>query len=282
MHKHSIARAMAGARWNPRDGLIGSDQGIWLDPSDLSTMYVESGASPATLTPATLNGPVGRILDKSGRGNHAYSTTDAARPTLRIDANGCYYLLFNGTNNYLQTNDVNFTGTDKMFVSTGVRKLSDGAYPVIAELYGSNLLGTWNLHASASLTTTGYVFGIGTNLNPAAYWGITLANNPAPKINVVSASLNSAATTFTTAYPIIRLNGAPATFSDTSLNSSSNIPRNFTSTKIYIGGRGSSAPPSLFFSGHVYQLIICGRPTAVPIDQITRTEEFVNRKTKAY
>lgn len=278
MQKHSIARAVAGARWNPRDGLIGSDQGIWLDPSDLSTMYVESGASPATLTPATLNGPVGRILDKSGRGNHAYSSTDAARPTLRIDANGCYYLLFNGTSSCLQTSTINFTNTDKMFVSTGVRKLSDGTYPVIAELYNAVNSASWNIHSSTSTSNTGFTSGLGTT--PYAYWGATTQNNPAPSTRVVSLSLNSSAVTWSSAFSIVRINGVNANITDTSVGS--NTPKSFSSNKIYIGARGSGGSPSLFFSGHVYQLIVCGRPTAVPIDQITRTEEFVNRKTKAY
>lgn len=68
MQKHSTARAIAGANWNPRDGLIGSDQGFWYDPSDLATLFQDAaGTIPVTAVEQL----VGRMLDKSGRGNHA-------------------------------------------------------------------------------------------------------------------------------------------------------------------------------------------------------------------
>ena len=79
MQKHSIARAVSGARWNPRDGLIGGDQGLWLDPSDLTTMFQDSaGTTPVTAVEQS----VGLIRDKSGRNNHAFQSTSANRPTL--------------------------------------------------------------------------------------------------------------------------------------------------------------------------------------------------------
>ena len=55
------------------------EQGAWYDPSDLSTLYQDAaGTIPVT----GMEQPVGRILDKSGRGNHATQTTTASRPTL--------------------------------------------------------------------------------------------------------------------------------------------------------------------------------------------------------
>ena len=56
------------------------EQGFFYDPNDLSTMFQDAaGAIPVTAT----GQPVGRVLDKSGRGNHAYQTKSAARPILR-------------------------------------------------------------------------------------------------------------------------------------------------------------------------------------------------------
>ena len=56
-----------------------SEQGVWYDPSDMSTMYQDSaGTVPVT----AVEQPVGRILDKSGRGNHATQATTTCRPTL--------------------------------------------------------------------------------------------------------------------------------------------------------------------------------------------------------
>lgn len=46
------------------------EQGCWYDPSDFSTLFQDAAGT----TPVTAVGqPVGRILDKSGRGNHAYN-----------------------------------------------------------------------------------------------------------------------------------------------------------------------------------------------------------------
>ena len=53
--------------------------GAWYDPSDFSTMFQDSaGTTPVT----AVEQPVGKILDKSGRGNHASQATSTSRPTL--------------------------------------------------------------------------------------------------------------------------------------------------------------------------------------------------------
>ena len=57
-----------------------SEQGFFYDPNDLSTMFQNAaGTIPVT----GVGQPVGLILDKSGRNNHAYQTASAARPILR-------------------------------------------------------------------------------------------------------------------------------------------------------------------------------------------------------
>lgn len=58
------------------------EQGAWYDPSDLSTMYQDAARTTPVYMPGRgqVDPPVGRILDKSGRGNHATQTT--SRPTL--------------------------------------------------------------------------------------------------------------------------------------------------------------------------------------------------------
>lgn len=50
--------------------------GMWFQPSDLATMFQDSaGASPVT----AMDQPLGRMSDKSGRGNHATQGTPTAR-----------------------------------------------------------------------------------------------------------------------------------------------------------------------------------------------------------
>ena len=53
------------------------EQGFFYDPSDLSTMFQDAAGT----IPVTAAGqPIGLIRDKSGRNNHAYSTTSSRRP----------------------------------------------------------------------------------------------------------------------------------------------------------------------------------------------------------
>jgi len=64
-------------RFNPRTLFAASEPGAWYDTSDLSTLWQDSaGTVPVT----AVEQPVGRILDKSGRGNHATQATTTKRP----------------------------------------------------------------------------------------------------------------------------------------------------------------------------------------------------------
>ena len=74
--------------FNPLSLFAAGEQGVWYDPSDLSTMYQDSaGTIPVT----AVEQPVGRILDKSGRGNHATQATSANRPVLSARVNLATY-----------------------------------------------------------------------------------------------------------------------------------------------------------------------------------------------
>ena len=54
-------------------------QGVLYDPTDFTTLFQDSaGTTPVT----ALEQPVGLMLDKSGRSNHAYAVLPANRPTL--------------------------------------------------------------------------------------------------------------------------------------------------------------------------------------------------------
>ena len=94
-------RAGAGARrrFSPRSLFANGEQGVWYDPSDLSTLYQDFAGTVA----AAVGSPVARIDDKSGRGNHAGQSSVAAQPILRRDAGGRYYLEFDGVDDRLRT-----------------------------------------------------------------------------------------------------------------------------------------------------------------------------------
>ncbi len=233
------------------------EQGIWLDPSDFSTLFQDAAGT----TPVTAVGqPVGLALDKSGRGNHAYQTTAASRPTLQQDSNGLYYLSFDGTDDGMATPSIDFTGTDKMTVWAGVRKLSD-ALSIICESsvdFGSNN-GSFGLYY-----TSNFRFGSkGSTAASAAISASALA--PVTKTLVGASSIADDRST-------IYINGTQAGQSVSDQGTG-----NFGTYPLYIGRRGGTTLP---FNGRIYQRIISG--AASSDGQIAPGEAWCDSKARAY
>jgi hypothetical protein len=246
------------------------EQGAWYDPSDITTLFQDSAGT----TPVTAVGqPVGLLLDKSGRGNHAFQATDAKRP-LWQNSGGLFYLAFNGSTSALATNSINFTSTDKMTVVTGARKLSDTTYGAIVDLSASpnSLNGTF---AVGSATLTGDA--------SRRTWASTLRGNIT---NNAGVGVFSAPDTkvFLTLYDIgqanaaqeqmVRLNSVLQTLTFGAANSGTG---NFGNYPLYIGSRDNTSLP---FSGNVYSLIVRGAQSSDY--QIAATENYVNGKTGAF
>lgn len=107
---------MAGlaVAWDPSELFATSVPGAWYDPSDLSTMSQDDAGT----TPVTAAGQaVGRMLDKSGNGNHVTQATPTARPILRQDAGGKWYLEFDGVDDWLR---FSFTSNQPVTRFTGM------------------------------------------------------------------------------------------------------------------------------------------------------------------
>lgn len=95
------------------------NQGIWLDPSDLKTMFQDVNG----LVPVTKDGdPVALIKDKSGNNNHAKQPTASARPIYRTD----------GVLHWLQ-----FDGVDDMFVLSKPINMDNGILAIACEATAS-------------------------------------------------------------------------------------------------------------------------------------------------
>lgn len=220
-----------------------SEVGFAYDPNDLTTLYQDAAGT----IPVTGAGqPVGLILDKSGCGNHARQTVSASRPLLQRNATtGAYYLAFDGVDDFLQTNNIDFTSTDKVSLFAGVRKLSDGVQSVIAELgpsvFSSN--NSFRLAVPTNLST--YEF---TSRGTIRSIALTTTSYPAPISNVLTAYGEISTDTAK-----IRMNGAQVYSSSADQGTG-----NYGNYPLYIGIRGGTSLP---FNGHLYSLIGIGRLT---------------------
>ena len=264
------------ASFDPASLFTTGVNGAWYDPSDFSTLFQDAaGTTPVT----AVEQPVGRMLDKSGKGNHAFNPTavgTANFPVLQQDGTGRYYLAFNGANQWLQTNSIDFTNTAQMFVSAGVRKLSDymgeATAAIIAEV-SSNVAannGSWALTGSIGYgSNRKYTFQSKGTLSFVEA-NTTNASYAAPVTNIVSG--------------ISDLNGSPSDYARLKVNNTQVAENtadqgtdNFGNYPLYIGARAGT---SLWANIRLYQLVVAGKQASA--DEITNTETFINQKTGAY
>ena len=236
------------------------EQGFAYDPNDLSTMWQDQ----AKLLPVTGEGqPVWHILDKSGNNNHAFAASSATRPILQRNATtGAYYLAFDGADDFLVTNPIDFTATDKVSLFAGVRKLGDAATGIICELSLASNVGSFTIYAPYDTNNKGYA---------GRFRGVTdartlLTKEPlAPTSNVVSflGTLGDAATTK------LRVSGLVVSEMAGVANQG-----NLLNDNLYIGRRAGITHP---FNGHLYNLIGIGRLTTTA--ETTSLEKLIAKNT---
>ena len=177
------------------------------------------------------------------------------------------YLRFNGSTQFLQTNSIDFSSTDKVLVAAGVRKLSDAAPGIIVE-FSANVdvnSGVFQMTAprNASVNEPNF-YSKGTSLSGPLAAGNTL---PAPITNTLT-GLGDISGDLTT----LRINGTQVA-SNTADQGTGNLGQH----PLYIGARAGT---SVFFNGRLYSLIIAGiKPTDA---QILGVETYINRLTRAF
>ena len=176
------------------------------------------------------------------------------------------YLKANGTNSAMQTNSIDFTGTDKMTVWAGVRKLSDAAIGSIVELSsdsGSNSGTFWIAEPNSPGSNSYFLQSRGSatrNLVATLY--------AAPITNVISLTAAIGGNTLSA-----RINATSPTVADNgSLGTG-----NYGNYPLYLFARAGT---SLFFNGQFYGAIIRGAQSTAA--QISSAEQWINNKTKAY
>lgn len=256
-----LGLSASGMRRDPALLFTSGEQGCWYDPSDLNSVFADT----AGMTPASIDGAVARINDKSGRGNHATQATAVCRPILR-KAGGRYYLEFDGVDDFLLTGSIDFSTTDKIMSWAGVRKLADT--PSFGTVFENNSGGqAVRLFAPGSGVGNGYFFsmsgGSTTSYNASVY--------NAPHTAVLSCFHDLAgAGRANELFP--RVNGVIPDLSGTDAGTAGS--GNFQNQAFYIGRRDGASLP---FGGYLYGLILRGAATSAL--QIIEVERWLGAKT---
>lgn len=179
------------------------------------------------------------------------------------------YLSCDGFDDWMATNSIDFSASDKMFVAAGVRKLSDAARGIIVES-GINVGGVED----------GTFLIDGPGLTPAS-----------DSFRFVSRGTFAAPTTAGAAYPapissvvaglgdisgdsaVLRVNGVEVA-SDTTDQGTGN----FGNYPLYLFRRAGTTYP---FTGRFYNLVVRGG--ALPSEaQVAQVETYLNKTTQAY
>jgi len=195
--------------------------------------------------------------------NYPYQKVNSA--TDYADVGAPRYLSFDGTDDSMATPSINFTGTDKMTVWAGVRKLSDAALGMLVELSASSSANpnSFRMTAPATGGVGNYAFFSYGSIER----GAIAATYAAPISNVITGIGDISGD-----ISRIRVNGATV-----ETNTNDQGTGNFGNYPLYIGRRGGASLP---FNGRIYQLIVRG--AASNAGQIAATEAYVNAKTRAY
>jgi len=209
-------------------------QGAWFDPSDLTTLFQDSAGTAPTTAPGD---PVGRILDKSGRDNHATQAVKANRPIYQVDGQGRGYLAFNGVNSGL-TVAAFPAGSDKMQAFVGIRKLSDTAIAILTEFGVSLPPGSFYITAPHDGG-----FDIGTSVRAGINFGYSNASLDAPASAVIGMRADIATNDVR-----LRANGMQVASSSANLGGGM-----FGTWPLDIGRRGNGSVP---FNGNIFGLIL--------------------------
>lgn len=177
------------------------------------------------------------------------------------------YLKFDGTDDSMATGSIDFTGTDKMTVFAGVRKLSDAAVGIVAEFspdVGANN-GSFYLLYPRSVTINEPAFTSKGTIP-------VLAGNEATSFAAPISSVLGGIGNISGDSVILRVNGTKAAQSTADQGTG-----NYGNYQLYIGRRGGTTLP---FNGRLYSLVVCGKLASAA--EITATEAYINQKTRAY
>jgi len=264
MIKTPLSTVIGGAFWTPGATILGSfsqnltqviksifavgGQGFAYDPNDLTTLYQDAAGT----IPVTAAGqPVGLMKDKSGRNNHASQTVSASRPILQRNATtGAYYLAFDGADDFLQTSNIDFTGTDEMSLFAGLNRTGNATIGTVLETGYNYANPTGGFGIQCPTQAGGSTLNLSTSAGGSVvYTGSVIS----PDMLVYSGFIDLSKTTAIEQVNF-KVNGVLVNTDRVSLAGNAN----FANVPVYIGRRSGTLYP---FNGHLYSLIAIARLT---------------------
>lgn len=229
-----------------------------------------TGTSSGLLGTAAAGGFVGDVKFLSVReipGNHAYQDTSASRPVWQEDDLGARGLLFDGVNDFLITPSIDFSASDKMLVSAGVRKLSDAAVGVVGELGDAGIgANTGVFSIAAPLNTSTQRYGVYSKGTAGGWAPATSAQFTAPHTAILTGQCDIGGDSVR-----LRVNG-----SQVAENTGDQGTGNYGNYPLYIGMRAGTSLP---FNGFIHQLVIRGG-TLPDADELAQLEAYIAAKSK--
>jgi hypothetical protein len=240
--------------WAPYVLFLAAEKGVVFDASALGTVWEDSSGT----VPASVDGAIGRWSDQTANAKHAIQATTANKATLRTGSS-LYYAEFDDVDDFYQTAAIDFSGTDKVTVFTGVRKTSDNAFAALCELTAS----VATVNGGFALTApngTDQTFGFRSR--GTATGGAIVSGQAAPVTRVLTGVGHIAG-------PLARLRiDGVATDDATSQGTG-----NYASAVFNIGRRNGTTGQ---FGGRIYALIVLGREATA--DEITKGEAWIASK----
>jgi len=177
---------------------------------------------------------------ETGSSATAYQKVGLTSDVTESGKRDCWGLLFDGSDDSLQTASVDFSATDKMTVMVGVRKLRNDGMIAESSASASANAGAFQLYWA----TTNYQMIVGGT----AFNTILPAANAIPSTDVVTLT-----SSVTPASLVGRVNGSSVASSAISQGTG-----NLGNHIVYIGSRAGA---SFRFSGLIYTLVIRGATT---------------------
>ena len=243
--------------FSPSSLFVGGFKGAWYDMSDITTMFKVDGTTPAVVGQA-----VGKILDRSGNGQHLIQTTESKCPLLVVDDVGRMCLDFDGDDGMRTAGNLPFNANSvtTMSVFVGAKKEATDLNQTVVEL--SNTVGGtdggFRIFCTSGERWRAIQKGSSANTISSAAVG-----NPDKSILTSVASISAPSHTF-------RLNGAVVLANTTTLGTGT-----YNDHPLSIGGRAAGASTNL--DGKIYSLIVVGKLASA--DEIANAEKYLAGKT---